>query len=66
MENLMTYLQALEYLSKSYNYEKAPLKKRRSFDLGDMQRLAALFGDPERSAPSVHVAAQKVKVLPRR
>ena len=60
---MLTYQQALDYIYSFVDYEKkvadryAPAR----FDLGRMERLLALLGDPHRRYPSVHIAGTKGK-----
>ena len=58
----MTYPEALRYLESFINYEKMDgYNYKSSLKLERMKRLAALLGDPQNSAKSVHIAGTKGK-----
>lgn len=55
----MTYQQALEYLDAHATYEKTG--RIESPSLGTITRLCALLGDPQRSAPVIHITGTNGK-----
>lgn len=58
----MTYPEALRYLDSFINYEKRDgYNYQQSFNIKRMQKIAALFGNPQRSVKSIHVAGSKGK-----
>ena len=52
---------ALRYLDSFVDYEKIGAGAGFSFNLERMERLAGLFGNPERTFPSIHIAGTKGK-----
>ena len=58
----MTYREALKYLDSFVNFEKSDrYNYKTSFKLERMKRLAALLGDPQNAARSIHIAGSKGK-----
>jgi dihydrofolate synthase/folylpolyglutamate synthase len=58
----MTYREALKYLDSFVNFEKSgEYNYRTSLKLERMKRLAALLGDPQKAARSIHIAGSKGK-----
>ena len=58
----MTYQEALKYLDSFVNFEKSDeYNYKQSFKLERMKKLAALLGDPQRGARSIHIAGSKGK-----
>ena len=58
----MTYPEALKYLDSFVNFEKSgEYDYKTSFKLERMKRLAALLGDPQKVARSIHIAGSKGK-----
>lgn len=57
----MTYPEALRYLDSFIDHEKDAVYTYSAFKLERMKRLAALLGDPQEGAKSIHVAGTKGK-----
>ena len=57
----MNYREALGYLNSFVDYEKIGYKSREDFNLDRVKYLAHLFGDPQKSFFSVHIAGTKGK-----
>ena len=58
-----SYKQAIKYLSERTDYEKEspPRYNTTTFNLGRMQKLLSLVGNPHKKIPTVHIAGTKGK-----